>query len=110
MTSMLCSVRVRKKGNDESAYCKKRSVFWGLPYWKELDVRHCIDVMHIEKNVCDSVLGILLNMKDKTKDGVNARLDMVDMGIRPELHHLVHRNRKLYCPLRFTLYQSPRRL
>ena len=42
--------------------------------------------MHIEKNVCDSVLGILLNMKDKTKDGVNASLDMVDMGIRPELH------------------------
>jgi len=37
--------------------------------------------MHIEKNVCDSVLGILLNMKDKMKDGVNARLDMVDMGI-----------------------------
>src|SRR5438132_7003433 len=54
--------------------------------------------MHIEKNVCDSVLGILLNMKDKTKDGVNARLDMVDMGIRPELAPLVRRNRKLYYP------------
>jgi len=54
--------------------------------------------MHIEKNVCDSVLGILLNMKDKTKDGVNATLDMVDMGIRPELHPSVHHNGKLYCP------------
>ena len=99
---MLCSVRVRKKkGKDESAYWKKRSVFWDLPYWKDLDVRHCIDVMHIEKNVCDSVLGILLKMKDKTKDGVNARLDMVDMGIRPELHPSVRRNGKLYCPPAF---------
>ena len=32
------------------------------------------------------------------KDGVNARLDMVDMRIRPELHPLVRRNGKLYCP------------
>ena len=54
--------------------------------------------MHIEKNVCDSVLGILLNMKDKMKDGVNTRLDMVDLGIRPELAPLVRRNGKLYCP------------
>src|SRR5438105_1759677 len=88
----------QKKGNDESAYWKKRSVFYDLPYWKDLEVRHCIDVMHIEKNVCDIVLGILLNMKDKTKDGINVRLDMVDLGIRLELAPLVHRNRKLYCP------------
>src|SRR5436190_12687337 len=54
--------------------------------------------MHIEKNVCDSVLGLLLNMKDKIKDGVNARLDMVDMGIRPELAPLVRPNGKIYYP------------
>ena len=41
--------------------------------------------MHVEKNVCDSLLGLLLNIPDKTKDGVNARLDMVDMGIRLDL-------------------------
>jgi uncharacterized protein YifN (PemK superfamily) len=28
-----------------------------LPYWKHLDIRHSIDVMHIEKNVCESLLG-----------------------------------------------------
>src|SRR6266542_3058285 len=32
VTSMLCSIRIRKKGKDESAYWKKRSVFWDLPY------------------------------------------------------------------------------
>ena len=45
-------------------------------------MRHCIDVMHVEKNVCDSVIGTLLNIKGKTKDGVYAHLDLVEMGIR----------------------------
>ena len=26
---------------------KKNSVFWQLPYWEILIVRHCIDVMHV---------------------------------------------------------------
>ncbi|GAU44823.1 hypothetical protein TSUD_400420 [Trifolium subterraneum] len=50
-----------------------------------LDVRHCIDVMHVEKNVCDSVIGTLLNIKGKTKDSANVHLDMDLMGIRQEL-------------------------
>ncbi|GKA01764.1 hypothetical protein Tco_0674429 [Tanacetum coccineum] len=41
--------------------------------------------MHIEKNVCDSLIGLLLNISGKTKDGVNARKDMVLMGIRLQL-------------------------
>ncbi|XP_058749838.1 uncharacterized protein LOC131622822 [Vicia villosa] len=40
---------------------KKRSVFFDLPYWSSFEVRHCIDVMYVEKNVCDSVIGTLLN-------------------------------------------------
>ncbi|KAI3743970.1 hypothetical protein L1987_57042 [Smallanthus sonchifolius] len=64
---------------------KKRSFFWDLPYWKHLQVRHCLDVMHIEKNVCDSLLGLLLNIQEKTKDGINVRKDMEEMGIRKEL-------------------------
>ena len=42
--------------------------------------------MHIEKNVIDNILGILLNLKDQTKDNYKARLDLADMGIRSELH------------------------
>lgn len=41
--------------------------------------------MHIEKNVCDSILGTLLDIPGKTKDGVAARLDLVDMGIKLDL-------------------------
>jgi hypothetical protein len=42
--------------------------FLELPYWKVLDVRHSIDVMHVEKNVCESLPGILLNTDGKTRD------------------------------------------
>ena len=40
--------------------------------------------MHIEKNVCDSIVGTLLNISRKTKDGVKAIKEMADMG-RPKL-------------------------
>ncbi|XP_031131839.1 uncharacterized protein LOC116033221 [Ipomoea triloba] len=64
---------------------KKRSIFWDLTYWEHLGVRHCLDVMHIEKNVCESIIGKLLNIQGKTKDGIKARKDMVEMGIREKL-------------------------
>ena len=49
-------------------------------------MRHNLDVMHIEKNVMDNILGTLLNLKDQTKDNYKARLDLADMGMRSELH------------------------
>jgi len=35
--------------------------------------------------VCDSLIGTLLNIQGKTKDGVNARFDMLEMDIRKDL-------------------------
>ncbi|GAU18203.1 hypothetical protein TSUD_26670 [Trifolium subterraneum] len=52
---------------------KKKSIFFELPYWKSLYVRHFLDVMHIEKNVFESVIGTLLNIPGKSKDSINAR-------------------------------------
>jgi len=60
---------------------KKKSIFFDLPYWSRLEVRHYIDVMHVEKNVCDSLIGTLLNINGKTNDGLNARLDLIEMNI-----------------------------
>ena len=61
---------------------KRKSIFWEqLEYWPYLEVRHSIDVMHVEKNVCDSILGTLLNMKDTTKDSANARLEAIELRI-----------------------------
>src|SRR5512133_3467017 len=64
---------------------RKKSIFWRLPYLKDLDVRHCIDLMHVEKNVCESLVGLMLNILGKTKDGLNACLDLQDMNIRSKL-------------------------
>ena len=49
-------------------------------------MRHNLDVMHIEKNICDSVIGTVLDIDKKSKDSLNARLDLKMMGIRKELH------------------------
>ncbi|XP_027361200.1 uncharacterized protein LOC113869190 [Abrus precatorius] len=46
---------------------KKMSIFFELPYWKSLHVRHFVDVMHVEKNVCGSVVGTLLNIEGKKR-------------------------------------------
>ena len=37
-----------------TAYGGKK-MFYNLEYWKHLHVRHQLDVMHIEKNVCESI-------------------------------------------------------
>ena len=65
---------------------KARSVFWDLPYWKYLHTPHSLDMMHITKNVCESLLGTLLNMPERTKDGPKARSDLELLGIKKELH------------------------
>ncbi|KAL6214278.1 hypothetical protein ACLB2K_013715 [Fragaria x ananassa] len=89
-----------KGDEDESRPCwKKKSIFFELEYWKFLPVRHCLDVMHIEKNVCDSLLGTLLNVPGKTKDGIKARLDLVEMGIRTELAPNLDGQKKTRLPL-----------
>src|SRR6266540_2949282 len=71
---------------DETGFKKVLIFFKCLPYWKDLDIRHAIDVMHVEKNVCDSILGILLDRKGKTKKGLKSRKDFVDLNIKHELH------------------------
>ncbi|KAG8369383.1 hypothetical protein BUALT_Bualt14G0005500 [Buddleja alternifolia] len=65
---------------------KKRSIFFELPYWKHNMIRHNLDVMHIEKNVCDNVIFTLLNVKGKTKDNLNARHELAKLGVRKPLH------------------------
>ena len=68
----------------------KMSIFFNyLTYWKELDIRHAIDDMHVQKNVFESIIGTLLDMKGKTKEGLNSRLDMVHLGIKKELHPIL---------------------
>jgi hypothetical protein len=63
---------------------KKQSIFFKyLPYWKDLKTCHSIDLMHITKNVIDNIIGTLLNMPRKTKDGLKSHNDLVQFGMRP---------------------------
>src|SRR3954470_17737581 len=65
---------------------KTKSVFWDLEYWSVLRRPHSLDIMHITKNVCESLFGTLLIMPEKTKDGPKSRNDLKFMGITRELH------------------------
>jgi hypothetical protein len=39
---------------------------------------HAIDCMHLEKNVFESTIGVLLDIKTKTKDGLKSWRDLVN--------------------------------
>jgi hypothetical protein len=76
----------RKRKREDGQCWSRRSVLWDLPYWADLKLRNNLDVMHIEKNICDNLLGTFLNIEGKSKDTLNSRLDLEDMGIREDLH------------------------
>ena len=89
--------KTQKKDKSKTCIWKKRSIFFNLPYWSDLNVRHCIDVMHVEKNVCGSVIGTLLNIQVKTKDSLNTCQDLDEMGTRSQLHPRSD-GKKIYLP------------
>ena len=80
---------------------KKKSIFFMLPYWQHNLLCDNLDMMHIEKNVCDNFVGTLLNLDHKSKDNMKARLDLIDMGIRPELYPTMDSSGKMHLPLTF---------
>jgi len=82
---------------------KKKSIFFDLPYWSRLKVRLCIYVMHVEKNVCDNLIGTLLNINGKTKDGLNAHLDLIEMNIRGKLAPIEVGKRTYLPPTCYTM-------
>ncbi|KAL0292202.1 UNVERIFIED_CONTAM: hypothetical protein Sradi_6998300 [Sesamum radiatum] len=63
----------------------KKSIFWDLPYWSTLLIRHNFDIMHIEKNVFDNIFNTVMDIKGKTKDNMNSRRDLKIICNRPEL-------------------------
>ncbi|XP_061348046.1 uncharacterized protein LOC133293480 [Gastrolobium bilobum] len=63
----------------------KHSIFWDLPYWKDQLLRHNLDVMHIERNVFCNILYTVMDTKGSMKDTLNARLDIANICVRPDL-------------------------
>jgi hypothetical protein len=57
---------------------KKKLIFFKyLSYWKKLNTPQVIDCMHLDKNVFESTIGVLLDNKGKTKDGLKSRMGNV---------------------------------
>jgi hypothetical protein len=55
--------------------------------------------MHIEKGVFKSIIGLLLDILNKTKDGLSAYKGLQALEIREELHPQERLNGKTYLPL-----------
>ncbi|GJT87252.1 putative reverse transcriptase domain-containing protein [Tanacetum coccineum] len=86
------------------AYWKKFNIWYRkLKYWRHNSVPHCIDFMHVEKNVYESLVGTLINVPRKTKHGMNARLDLAELGIKPELFARKEEDKTTLPPAGYTL-------
>jgi hypothetical protein len=45
--------------------------------------------MHVEKNICENLIGTLFRIVGKTKDTINARVDLEETGVSSNLHVVV---------------------
>ncbi|CAL9018710.1 unnamed protein product [Prunus brigantina] len=90
----ICYIGHRKWLPINHPYRRQRAAFNGKPEYGTPpepltgeEVLHMVedDVMHIEKNVCDSIIGTLLEIPGKNKDGIAARLDLLNMGVKIDL-------------------------
>jgi hypothetical protein len=75
----------KKKADKARIFYKRTSIMWDLPYWCDLELRHNVDVMHMEKNIFDNIIVTLLKTPSKTKDSVNARIDYVNYKVHDKL-------------------------
>ena len=77
---------VLKDADGRAPMWKKKSIFWDLPYWKDLEVRSAIDMMHVTKNLCVTLLGFLC-VYGKKKDTPEERKDQQRMHGKDDIHH-----------------------
>ncbi|KAJ9544533.1 hypothetical protein OSB04_024240 [Centaurea solstitialis] len=95
----------KSKGENKETINWKKFNIWQrrLRYWRYNSVQHCIDFMHVEKNVGESLVGTLLHMNGKTKDGLASRMDLAHFGLRPELEPQPNGNKTIVPAACYTL-------
>ena len=72
-------------------------------------MRHNLDVMHVERNVAASLVSTLLHC-GKSKDGLAARKDLEELGIRPDLHPRVQGKRTYLPPAPLSLSKQEKKI
>ncbi|XP_026452382.1 uncharacterized protein LOC113352830 [Papaver somniferum] len=100
----------KRKCYDFELNWTKKSIFFELPYWKTNKLRHNVDVMHVEKNICDSVVGTLMDIEKKTKDTIRSRADLERLGLKKELHLTKRGNKLIKPPASYTLSVPERKI
>ena len=66
--------------------------------------------MHIEKNVAEILIGTIMNVKGKTKDGLQARQDLKEMKIKKKLWPVEKNGKLTYPDAPYTLSRSEKEL
>lgn len=66
--------------------------------------------MHIEKNICDSIVGTLLGINGKTKDEINAHTNLELMNIRKNQHPRRKGNITFLPPTLFSMSKDEKSL
>ncbi|KAL9670555.1 hypothetical protein QQ045_008108 [Rhodiola kirilowii] len=72
------------KGVKEKLCWTHVSVFYDLPYWSTLRKPYSLDVMHIENNIFDNIIGTILGLQEKTKNDIKAREGLEKQEIQKE--------------------------
>jgi hypothetical protein len=52
-----------------------------IELWQDLLIRHCIDIMHVEKNVCENIIQTICGEKDNKE----VKQDLETQNILPHL-------------------------
>ncbi|KAL4556931.1 hypothetical protein LXL04_035098 [Taraxacum kok-saghyz] len=98
-----------RKREDCELNWSKGSMFFKLTYWSSLPLKHNLDVIPIDRNMCDSLLGTLL-MNSNSKDTSNTRVDLENLNIQ-KTPWLRQRDNKCYKPQpRYLFTDDPRKL
>jgi hypothetical protein len=102
--------RKKKEKAPKDSPFKKQSIVRYVPYWKEFEIGHAINTMHVTKGVFESTISLLLDIPGKMKDGLSAHKDLQVLATREELHPQERPNGMVYLPpASYTLINEEKR-
>ena len=104
-----CQQKEKKNKSNIYTIGQRKAYFFQFPCWKPLILRHNLDVMHIEKSICDNIVGTLLSIDGKSKDNFNSHLILMAMGIRDQLHLIQRENRVILLTACYSLTLSEKK-
>ena len=71
-----------------------------------MELKHNLDVMFVEKNICDSLLSTLMGDPHKSKDIDNVMHDLDKLSIRSKLHIYEHGNKLMKPAAKYTFSEA----